>query len=522
MKYVNKALFLLILFTGTAGIVHAQQVDRGELQKNLAPITFYNNEGPQARIETREQIRQIGAVLGQAVKARQTRTGTNNRYFVIHSVTAADGDKLDADIFGLGSNAGVDHIRNLRTIIQGYLQESYGYTASDAALIAEYVTIYNAVYRGNWNYFSGRFKKPVIDNLNRDSAGLAVRYQEWPGRTLMLIPLNAGGLSSINTSAISDSRVVERLQTEDNKGIPQRQGMVDLKEREAAQAREDAANKREAAKAEEAAIARDRQTLNEQQRQAERDRQQLEQDKASGKVSGEEAAKRDEELARREAEASKKSDELDQRDKDLAAQRQDAANQEQFAQQKQDEARQDREGIARDQQTMLEQGIPPQGSIQGIICLLLERPDATSGRLVSLDPATGKELKRSALNTVYVRTLTIIDNKVLAIAGENKGNSAVRLIEIDPRSLEMVSQGNDDLHPGSLLWVNDDDMYAITANRDGTFNLGRFNTDMTLQAKSKITIHPNAMLSMQQGLILTQRTNGTPALLNPRDLTEKQ
>jgi len=65
-------------------------------------------------------------------------------------------------------------------------------------------------------------------------------------------------------------------------------------------------------------------------------------------------------------------------------------------------------------------------------------------------------------------------------------------------------------------------LYAITANRDGTFNLARFNTDMTLQAKSKITIHPNAMVSMQQGLILTQRTNGSPALLNPRDLTEKQ
>ncbi len=195
MKYVSKALFLFILFTGMAGIGHAQRVDRDELQKNLAPVTFYNNEGPQARVETREQIRQIGAGLGQLIGARQTRAGANGRYFVIHSVTAPDGDKLDADIFGLGPNVGVDHIRNLRTIIQGYLQEAYSYSAADAALLAEYITIYNAVYRGNWNYFSGRFKKPVVDNLNRDAAGLAVRYQEWPGKTLMLIPLNAGGLA---------------------------------------------------------------------------------------------------------------------------------------------------------------------------------------------------------------------------------------------------------------------------------------------------------------------------------------
>jgi hypothetical protein len=294
--------------------------------------------------------------------------------------------------------------------------------------------------------------------------------------------LNAGGLSSINTSAISDSRVIERMQADDNKGVPQRQGMVDLKEREAAQARQEAADKREAAKAEEAAIAKDRQALEEAQRQNARDRQQLEQDRASGKITDEEAARREAELARRETDADKKSDQLDQRESDLAAQRQDAAKQEQFAQQKQDEARQDREGIANDQQTLIALGIPTQGSAQSVISLVLEGPNAASGRLVSMDPATGKELRRSALNTVYVRTLTIINNKVLAIAGENRGNGAVRLIEIDPGSLEMVSQGNDDLHPGSLIWVNDNDLYIITANSDKTFNLGRFNANLALQA----------------------------------------
>jgi hypothetical protein len=520
MKYVRKALFVFILFAVT-GIGHAQ-VDRGELQKNLPPITFYNYEGPQARIETREQIRQIGAGLGQSVRGRQTRAGVSSRYFVIHSVTAPEGDKLDADIFGLGPFAGVDHIRNLRTIIQGYLREAYGYSLEDAALLAEYITIYNAVYRGNWDYFSGRFKKPVIDNLNRDSAGLSVRYQEWPGKTLMLIPLNTSGLSSINTSAISDSRVVERMRTEDDKGVPQRQGMVDLKEREAAQAKKEAADKKEAARTEEGAIAKDRQSLEEEQRKTEMDRQQLEKDKASGDITKEEAAKREEELSRREADEDKKSDDLDQRESNLTAQQQEAAKQEQFAEQKPEEARQDRESIAKDQQSMIDQGAPPQGSISGVISIVIERPDAVLGRLVSIDPATGKELRRSALNTVYVRTLTFINNKVLAIAGENRGSGAIRLIEINPRSLEMLSQGDDDVHPGSLIWVNGSDLYVITTNRDNTFNLGRFNTDMALQAKSKINVHPNAMVSLQQGFVLTQGADGRSVLLNPGDLTEKQ
>ena len=313
----------------------------------------------------------------------------------------------------------------------------------------------------------------------------------------------------------------ERMRTEDDKGVPQRQGMVDLKEREAAEAKKEAADKKEAAKAEEAAIAKDKKSLEEEQKQIEKDKQQLEQDKSSGKITNEEAAKREADLSQREADADKKADELDQRQSDAAAQQQEAAKQEEFAEKKLDEARQDRESIADDQQSMIAQGLPPQGSIQGIMGPAFERPDATSGRLVSIDPSSSKELRRSALNTVYARSLTFINNKVLAIAGENRNGGAVRLIEIDPRSLEMVNQGNDDLHPGSLIWVNSGDMYIITANGDNTFNLGRFSTDLTLQAKSKINVHPNATVTVQQGLALTQRADGSLVILDPKDLTEK-
>ena len=176
------------------------QVDRDEL-KDLPPVVFINYEGPHARVDTREEIRQIGVVLGRQITERekglaptlaamnqeQKRTytykfevGGLNRYFVIHCVSGAENDKLDADVFGLGVDTGVDHVRNLRVIIQGYLQEAYQYSASDALLLAEYITVYNAVYRGNWDYFQSRYKSQVISNLTREKAGLSIRYDEWP------------------------------------------------------------------------------------------------------------------------------------------------------------------------------------------------------------------------------------------------------------------------------------------------------------------------------------------------------
>ena len=143
------------------------------------------------------------------------------------------------------------------------------------------------------------------------------------------------------------------------------------------------------------------------------------------------------------------------------------------------------------------------------------------GRLVSIDAASGEERRRSPLDTVYIRTVTFINGRILAIAGENRGNGAVRLIEINPRSLEMAKQGDDDMHPGSLIWVNGSDLYAITANlADGTLYLGRFASDLTLQANSEINVHPNATVTIQQGRLLTQRRDGSILILNPGDLKE--
>ena len=517
MKSFYKALFLGVVLTAAAGAVFAQ-IDQGELQRNLAPVTFYNYEGPHARIETREQIRQIGVEVGRAVKAGTARAGATNRYFVIHSVSDPEGDKLDADIFGLGAGTGVDHVRNLRFIIQGYLQEAYDYSERDAALLAEYITIYNAVYRGNWDYFTGRYKTPVIRNLNRQNAGLAVRYTEWPGRTLMVIPLGTGGLSSIDTTTITDSRVVEEMRKEDDLGVEQRRDMVDLKERESDAAAAQAAQQREAVRTQERAVAEQRTQAEQDRQKAEEDRQKLEEDKAAGTVTPQEAAARERDIAQREQEAQQKTDDANKQESELVLQREQADKQDEFAEKKAEEARQERETIAVDQQAIIDRGDLP----EGLIGVLLATGDAILGRPISFDTATRGELRRSPLDTVYVRTVTFTGGKILAIAGENRGNGAIRLIEINPRTLEMVKQGDDDMHPNSLIWVNGSDLYGITIDlASKTLTLGRFNTDLALQAKSKIAVHPNATVSIQQGNVLTQKADGSAAVLNAGDLTER-
>ncbi|MDR0568377.1 MAG: hypothetical protein LBG87_04140 [Spirochaetaceae bacterium] len=326
MKIANLYAFFLsasVIFSVPADL--SAQVNQSELNKGQqGQIEFQNYTGqtPAGQINTRSQIRDIGYPLGTAIKGGSQRSGQNNRYYVIHAQTnTPEGDKLDADILGLGAGVGVDHIRNLRLIIQGYLEGAYNYSAADAALLSEYITIYNAVFRGNRGYFNTVYKSAVMQYLTPPAnIGLSTRYTEWPGRTLIVIPLGnstAGSLSAIDTSSLTGSSVIDEMRrTDEDEGAERRTAMADLKDREAEEAEEAARRIREAIAAEEAKIAAERAAL-----EAERDR-----------LNRAEAERRERELAEREAA--------------LAREREAAQQAEDFANRKREEAEQDRRDIA--------------------------------------------------------------------------------------------------------------------------------------------------------------------------------
>jgi len=530
-----KTLLAIIILTGITTVSYAQ-VDQDEL-KDLPPVVFINYEGPHTRIDTREEIRQIGVVVGQSISTSERglaptlaamsiesrreysyrfNAGATNRYFVIHSVSGPEDDKINADIFGLGVDAGVDHIRNLRWIIQGYLQAAYDYNVSDAALLAEYITIYNAVYRGNWDYFLRRYKTPVISNLTRERTGLSIRYDEWPGRTLIVIPLGIGGLSAIDTSTISDSRVIEEMRREDDQGVPQRQDMVDLKDREAEEAERRAQAERDAANQAATQVAQERQEVAQERQDIAQERRRTQEDLEAGRITPEEASTAEEGFSRREEAAQLREDDLDRQENEIGQRREEAARLDEFAEQKADEAQQDRQDIAADQAAAI---VEEEGGFYGVT---IERVDpAIMGRIVRFSPTTGREIRRSPLNAIHSRTVAFIGGRIIAIAGENVGSGAVRLVEINQSSLEMAKQGDDDIRSGSLLWVNGNDLYAVTVNpADSKCYLGRFDTNLILRSKSAVAVHPQASVTIQQGRLLTQREDGSVLMLNPADLTE--
>ena len=305
MKRIALVCLCTLAFVGTA---FAIEVDQNELrQAENTPIEFINYTGPHAEIDTLRAIAEIGESLSGA--AQRGRAGDMNRYAVIHAVDSSVETGLEADIIIIGSGARVDHINNLRVIIAAYLRRAYGYSERDANTLAHFVTVYNAVYRGDLNMFKSKYKAVVVKNLTAGKAGLALRYDEWPGNTQIVIPLSdqkySGTLSAVDTKSISDKNVVNKMREQDNRDIAARKDMIDLKERESSAARDradvarkdaDAARKDADAKQNEAAAA---------QKEADKSKTAADQ------------SKQDAEKARKDAEAAKKK--AAQSEKDAAA-----------------------------------------------------------------------------------------------------------------------------------------------------------------------------------------------------------
>jgi hypothetical protein len=602
------------------------QVNTQELQKGQSQVEFYNYEGPVTRIDTRAQIRGIGYTLGTAVRDGAGRSGAESRYFVIHGAADPEGGRLEADIFGLGASVGVDHIRNLRLIIQGYLEGAYAYSVQDAALLAQYITIYNAVYRGNWAYFSEAYKASVLQHISPDKAGLSLRFNEWPGKTLILIPLgigSAGSLSAIDTTSISDATVLEELRKEGDLSVDQRKDMVDFKEREADAAELEAQRQFDLIVEEEARLAEERAALEGEQERLAQEAAAAEAAQEEGELSPEEAEETARERAAQEAAVQEREQALQEQEAALAAQREQAEQLEAFAEQKREEAQQDREEIAGDQQGLMDteesedhgtddedtaevadaaqaqeggeeaaedsdgssgtegaqedtpeeesspdssaagaddgesdeadesgDAVGPDGAdesgdavgpdeadessedaeavreqsmtavenaqVPGLVGMALTGSASSQGTVVKVNPSSGEELKRTGLDTINIRTVTVVDQQIVAVAGE--GNS-LRLVAIDPDSLEVLHEGETEIHGASLLWVIDQDIYGIIRS-GGNAYLARFDTALTLQAQSEIPVHPYGTVLFHENMLSTQNGDGKAVILDRMDLLE--
>ncbi len=537
IPYRKVPVFLIIILSLLALPLAAQEVDKAELERSdPSGIVFINYEGPSTRNETVEEIAEIGRELGRAVRNGAKRAGSVYRYYVIHSISADDGAKRDADIIGLGVDVGVNHIHNLREILRGYLEEAYDYREKDARLLAEFITIYNAVYRGNWPIFTERYKTAVVAELSPEQAGLSVRYDQWPGQTRMVIPLalaEAGRLSAIDTTPLTDDKVIDEVRKQDDLGIETRKEMVDLKERESEEAAQKATLEREAIREEEDRITAEKKALEEEKARQDAEEKRiadekkaLEEQKKDPDADQAAIEKKEEELDRQEealeeerAATEEKKDALEKDEEAVEEQKKEADKEEALAEKKSEEAVGERKDIAEDKQTLIaeEEKEAQDALAYGEPGIALIYPNSSLARIVLIDRRDGSELRRSGIDTLQGRSVSATEEGIYAIAGSNDGN--LRIVAIDPEKLEVTAQSSDPIHISSLLWVQGNDLFAVIS-AEGKNWFARFDRNLKRVARSSTPVHAWASpLFLEDGFLTVQDEAGNPILLRASDLS---
>lgn len=519
-------LFLLAL------PVSALEVNENELKStgNADTIVFVNYTGPHAKIDSLESIKKLGSDLGAAVAenpSARTAAGETARYSVIHAVDPNEKDKLDADIIFIGKNASVDHINNLRHIIASYLSAAYGYSQQDAQTVAVFVTVYNAVYRNDLTTFQNKYKKVVTDNLSADSCGLSVNYKDWPGSSQIVIPLFDvnGGLSTVDTSVISDSQVVKNMQEDDGKNIESRKNMVDIKEREAEQAAEKAQEAQKTAVEEQKKLDEEKAKTEELKTEAEEAQAQAEEAKKTAEENpDDEQAQAEAEEKQAEAEEKQQAYEEQQtveQEQQAAAEeaKQTASEQQAVADKKNAEAQEERKVIAQDQQEVIQKEIADAAAPSAYGIELTDEASMLSG-MIKINTDNGQVIKSSPVTYIRNRTLFQAGENFIAIAGENSGNGAIKLVLLSPDTMEIYAESNETVAENSVLVQDGSDYYCII--QDGSsWVLAKYDQNLSLKLKSPVRVKSGTPVTVASQYIIVTGSDGTVKLLNKSDLSLK-
>lgn len=505
------------------------EVDEKELKStgDADSIVFVNYTGPHSRIDSIESIKKLGSDLGIVISkdiTKKNEAGTSSKYSVIHVVDPSQQDKLDADIIFIGKNAGVDHIKNLRLIIASYLVAAYGYSEQDAQTVAVFVTVYNAVYRGKIDSYKNKYKDAVLKNLSSENCGLALNYKEWAGSSQIVIPLFdvKGGLSTVDTSVISDTEVVKRMQEDDDRNVEARKEMVDIKEREAEKASEKAQTYQKEAVQEQKKLVEEKVKTETVKKQAEEAKKEAEN---AQKLADENPEDKD--LQEKVAELKEKSEEKQQEYEEQKAveknqevkteeAKKEAAVQQATADKKTAEAIEERKNIAKDQMEVIQKEMQDAVAPSAYGIELTDEKNMLSG-LIKINTSTGKVIKSSPVTFIRNRTMFQTDEGFIAIAGENVNNGAVKLVLLAADTMDISKESNEIVHENSVLVQDSSEYYCVV--QDGkSWVLAKYGQDLSLKLKSSVPLKPSTPVTVSVSHVIVTLSDGSVCVLDKSNL----
>ncbi|MCL2706512.1 MAG: hypothetical protein FWE72_09930 [Spirochaetaceae bacterium] len=504
-------LFCIPFILIAASNLIAQGVDREELERNIKEIEFINYQGPHEIIESRSAIMSIGSSLADIISSGSTQGSASGRYRIMHLTDPSEADKKGADIFIIEPGAKVDHIRNLRLILAAYLSKMYKYNDKDAMLIAEFITYYNAVYRGNLSYFDNTYINKVMVNLSKENAGIDVNYKNWPGKTRLVIPLIGGTGGKLDLFVIADKEVVDDLRKDDEMGIDQRKKITELQEESIAGDKKVLVDKEES-------ISKKEDLISQKESSVEQKEKELEQKRDSGSITESQAREEQKKIEDEKSAIARDRQQLDTEKQDAEAQRKEIDK-------KEDQIAASRESIVQDSNTVKDReanatsGDSMASKLAALKRVPFLRLDESSkdflGRFVFYDLIEEKLLISEDAPVVGGRLyIDIPAGYVLPV--KNDKTSFV-LAVLSKEDLSPVLKSNEEVYSQTFLLHSDNKIYC-TIKQSGKLLIGKYSHDLKLEATSDIEAFADTFITSNSNFIIFQNKGKTITIVDKETL----
>ncbi|HRU65288.1 MAG TPA: P83/100 family protein [Spirochaetota bacterium] len=570
MKKLIFALFFTVSTIFSTNIF-ALNVDVEEIYK-AGKVDFTNYEGRDKKSESISQIKSIGYQLAYK-KSNSTNAEIFHYYMKYHivSLTSNDSEKYSCDIFFIDKDASVDHIKNVRRILSAYIEQAYNYSVREADSIALYLTYYNAVHRGEMDFFTSKYTPEITKYVNQQNIGISTKYYQWPGKTAIIIPLTAKSFKdsekTIDPFAISDEKTNKEVKN-NKENNQDREVMQEIKKKDLEKDKKIIEEEKKKTQQEKKTLTEEKKKIEEDKKTTETKKEEIQKEKKSlekekevvktitepveRKKKEEEIAKKEEEIKKKEEEV-KKEEEKQKKDEEILQKKEEQIKKtEEKIEKKEEEVKQKEEILKKEEdkkedkrqnsteiekkaeelkkkeeelnkrEDILKSGKTDQ-NVFGIKLYYLEVKEYLEGghynnALYMINASTKKIDFKSPVENICGRRYDVFSGGIVVITHNGEHKAGHKLTLIDRETLKAKITGVENIFWRSFIEIRDNNIYAIV-KEDNSYYLGKFDENLKLISKSKEKLNENTFITFFDEYIYVNREDKTIIVLNKKDLT---
>lgn len=497
-------LYIFIILFGLSFQAMAQEAENESLElaedevrdNTNSEFRFRSFYAPDMKRNPEDLIIGIGERITRDMKANGDEGGNIRRYHIKRFLP--EGSLYGADVIVLGERARVNHIVNVRRIVQGYLMENHGYSKERSRAFAYFLLVYNGIKREDRNYLQQRFIPSINEYIPEGKMGIDAFYENWPGQTYIVIPLRFDG-QSIPASEVG--QVAQDEVADDNTKLREREEFVEERE-------EQLDEEKERINEDSERIVDEQEALEQEKEESDKELAEIEQEKENADDPEELAALEEREQAIREekTEQETKQEELDQEkenleDRVIAAEDEAASIEEEKEEIARDEYEARESDLAAEETALKEDRAQPNYSLGEVFFLKTVGVNGSryQQQLISIDPASDS-ITRLTVSNVTGRSINFIDGDPIVLMQEPIKKEEVYLTRLNRDTMQVKAQGQENIYNLSQVWLHDGHVYVIGIE-DGGSHLFKYDPNMKMLAKSEDQVFNDTYLTFAAGKV---------------------